>query len=344
LFRKVNADSKNASDKFLTNSSARAKHFVPGAFLKSLAPHNVSYCNFRYSLPDSLDIPERDVQYSPELGIHGHYRVVYNVIQASNYGSNKHKNNVTYCTHATPEFFYYLVEILYRWDGPVSIATFVPNTDASLIICLAERLCHCMPDMSRVSLHFVFPFNYPPEITSCPSSLILPTDCAAPTGLTSGPMETFRNIEGLTYPINVCRNVARIKADTTFILVSDVELFPSKNLVSNFMNMLNSLQKKSGTEYNAYVSKLVFVLPVFEIEASELIPSVKSKLLELYSQNLAFYFHRWVCNHCQRFPGLQRWILRKKQSLDNIVEVYFKIFYHYVCIILGMIINVKLQL
>jgi hypothetical protein len=36
------------------------------------------------------------------------------------------------------------------------------------------------------------------------------------------------------------------------------------------------------------------------------------------------YFHRWVCLHCQRFPGLQRWLQRKPSTENpNNIQVLF---------------------
>jgi hypothetical protein len=73
------------------------------------------------------------------------------------------------------------------------------------------------------------------------------------------------------------------------------------------------------------MKNFVFVLPVFEVDEKELnVPRTKEELLELYAQNKAVYFHRWVCLHCQRFPGLQRWLQRKPSTENpNIIQVHF---------------------
>lgn len=305
---------------FFSNYS-RIHQFVPGLFLKNYVQQNFSYCNYKYGLPNKLDLKETDIEFPPELGLDSEYRVVYNVLESS-FISNL-SLDVTYCTHATPEFFLYLAEILHRWQGPVSIAVFVPATDVSLIVCLLERLCPCLPDMTRVSLHFVFPSRYPPQLSQCSPNFKSPDGCITPYGLRTKAFQSFRSLESLTYPVNVARNAARINVRTTFILVSDVELFPSRNLVINFIKMVNELQKKSGAGIEACINKLVYVLPVFEVQNNEIIPDVKSKLLQLYSQSQAFYFHRWVCSHCQRFPGLQRWLLRKSSALDDKIEPFF---------------------
>lgn len=105
----------------------------------------------------------------------------------------------------------------------------------------------------------------------------------------------------MTYPINVARNVARTSANTARVLVSDIELLPSERLASGFLAMVHDRPPKLG---------VVFVLPVFEIDANEQPPSTKKELLSAAKAGLAVYFHRFLCPHCQRFPGLTRWMVR----------------------------------
>nr|CAD7452270.1 unnamed protein product [Timema tahoe] len=215
---------------------------------------------------------------------------------------------------------YHIVEIVHRWDGPVSVAVFVPYTDAGLCLAVVDHLCRCLPEMSQLSLHFIFPSTLPPIVSwtsvdynethmkspKKPEFL----DCSAPKDLFVGQFKTFRSQEGLTYPVNVARNVARRGAQTWHILVSDVELLPSEGLVPGFISMLSRFRKKRG--HYSTSTKFVFVVPVFEVDESlHNVPMTKEQLLDLYAQNKAVYFHRWVCLHCQRFPGLQRWLQRK---------------------------------
>ncbi|RZF40205.1 hypothetical protein LSTR_LSTR016718 [Laodelphax striatellus] len=302
-----------------TNSSA----FIPGMRLKDIEPSQRNFCNFKFGDTNSFKIDESDISLTPEHSENGIYRVVYNVIYGDSYHntSEESRNNVTYCTHITPEFFYYMAEIVDRWEGPISISVFVPSTDASMTLCLIERLCFCLPGMSRVAVHFIFPVEYPPDHWKCEPSLIVPQKCSVPEVVAKEKLETFRNREGLVYPVNVARNVARVSARTTFVLVSDVELFPSRQLVSRFLAMLQRLKEKSGKDFRTLLKYFVYVLPVFEVESDAYVPETKSELLNLHSQNRAVYFHRWVCLHCQRFPGLQRWLHRKLPQLDRIVQV-----------------------
>ncbi|XP_022191411.2 beta-1,4-glucuronyltransferase 1 [Nilaparvata lugens] len=304
----------------LSNSST----FIPGIRLKDVKPGTKNFCNFRFGDTHSFKIDDSDVSLTPEHSENGMYRVVYNVIYGDSYHntSEESRNNVTYCTHITPEFFYYMVEIVDRWEGPISISVFVPSTDASITLCLIERLCFCLPGMSRVAVHFIFPVEYPPDHWKCEPSLTVPQKCSVPEVIAKEKLETFRNREGLVYPVNVARNAARVSARTTFVLVSDVELFPSRQLVSRFLAMLKRLKEKSGKDFRTLLKYFVYVLPVFEVESDAYVPETKSELLNLHSQNKAVYFHRWVCLHCQRFPGLQRWLHRKLPQLDRIIQPF----------------------
>lgn len=42
----------------------------------------------------------------------------------------------------------------------------------------------------------------------------------------------------LLYPVNVGRNVAREAAQTHYILPSDIELYPSPNIIQKFLEMI----------------------------------------------------------------------------------------------------------
>lgn len=89
----------------------------------------------------------------------------------------------------------------------------------------------------------------------------------------------------MIYPINVARNVARIQANTTRVLVTDIELLPSQRLASGFMEIDREKTPKG---------RIVFVVPVFEIESNEVPPLTKKELLLATKAGLAVYFHRFV--------------------------------------------------
>lgn len=48
----------------------------------------------------------------------------------------------------------------------------------------------------------------------------------------------FRSIHNLSYPINVGRNIAREATMTHFVLASDIELYPTPDLIRTFLEMI----------------------------------------------------------------------------------------------------------
>nr|XP_012234474.1 PREDICTED: beta-1,4-glucuronyltransferase 1-like isoform X2 [Linepithema humile] len=204
---------------------------------------------------------------------------------------------VTLSTHATADQVYGIVELARRWEGPLSLAVFAPGLDAGLAVAQLDRACRCEPAMYKVSVHLVFPAGRPPVLGAVDYTQ---GDCVA-SDLQWRQAETERRKRNMMYPINVARNVARATANTSRVLVSDIELLPSVRLASGFMEMVHQRPPKVG---------MVFVLPVFEIESSEPPPATKRELLAASRAGLAVYFHRFLCPHCQRFPGLTRWMIR----------------------------------
>lgn len=49
---------------------------------------------------------------------------------------------------------------------------------------------------------------------------------------------TYIKRHKLIYPVNVGRNIAKSFAKTKYVLVSDIELYPSPNLSQNFIKMI----------------------------------------------------------------------------------------------------------
>ena len=107
------------------------------------------------------------------------------------------------------------------------------------------------------------------------------------------------------YLINAARNVARSSVSTRFVFTSDVELYPSPKLSENFESFIKKSNRSS--------SKLVYVVPAFEIDISERsrLPRSRSDLVRLYNNGKSVYFHARTCKQCQKFPKLRIWIKAK---------------------------------
>lgn len=106
----------------------------------------------------------------------------------------------------------------------------------------------------------------------------------------------------IVYPINVGRNIARSMAETHFVLVSDIELYPSLDLIPQFLKMVAECTAHI-TSYTPYV----FVLQVFEVQSNLQVPTNKSDLKELLEKNLAIPFHRDICSQCHSVPKYDAW-------------------------------------
>lgn len=93
-------------------------------------------------------------------------------------------------------------------------------------------------------------------------------DCSPPLQK----IETLRQTQKLTYPVNVGRNAARQASKTNFVLVSDIELIPSKGLNEQFANLLQRLTERRNSLLKIRASNtwtgrgFVYVLPVFEVK------------------------------------------------------------------------------
>ncbi|OXU17931.1 hypothetical protein TSAR_012079 [Trichomalopsis sarcophagae] len=269
-----------------------------GGYMADRSPGNVSYCRWQYGLPLSLSYLDQELIGSPESPAGAQNRVLPFVVR----GEADTLPQVTLCSHASADQVYGIVELARRWEGPISLAVFAPGEDVGLAVRMLDRACRCEPAMSKVSVQLIFPRSRPAALTSSLQS-IHRSDCAAvevqhSAGRANG---TERRRAGIAYPINVARNVARSLAPTQRVLVSDIELLPSERLASRFCAMLKGRSPKRA---------IAFVLPVFEVEAGERPPNNKRQLLAALRNGLAVYFHRFSCPHCQRFPGLTRWILR----------------------------------
>lgn len=139
--------------------------YRPGSFLKGVHPNDtLSYCDFNYGLPETLNWKSFRPHSSPEMGKKSPYRVIYDAIKSRDYQNVSKHEAVTYATQATVELVYHIVEIAKYWEGPISLSVFVPNYDLDITMQVMDHLCHCYPGMSKVSLHLFYPKKYPPKL------------------------------------------------------------------------------------------------------------------------------------------------------------------------------------
>lgn len=241
----------------------------------------------------ALDDDSRSMPQSPWWNIEsrGPYTVINNyVIQ----DGDQLIDSITYTTQGSFEFLHHSVMLCSRWDGPVSIAVYAPGDDikTALEIIYYLRRCRDSCVRSRISWHLIYDTNHGPDAhnLSFPDSLVnsfKQVSCSLDHDqLLTIFHSTYRSTNKLAYPINVLRNVARAQARTKYILASDIELYPSTNIVPMFKQLL---QRETAGELSQLINSSlphVYVLPIFEVKKGLQPPEKKNQLLDMVKKGM----------------------------------------------------------
>ena len=156
---------------------------------------------------------------------------------------------------------------------------------------------NCVPEKILVSTYVTFHIFFP--VDHMPVTLkTRKFDCQGDFKrlLTS---RTYKTAKKLDYPVNVGRMISRETAMTKHIFVADIELYPSPNLISKFLDMIIT---------NGPKEKTVYVLPIFEIDAESKIPRNKSELVNLIKISKVQIFHKKFCSPCHTVPEFEKWL------------------------------------
>ncbi len=94
---------------------------------------------------------------------------------------------------------------------------------------------------------------------------------------------TYRLDNGLEYPINLARNVAREAANSHWIFPIDNELIPSPRIVPAFLEMIAREEEKKKKDANR---RRIFVLPAFDIDKDHEVPRTKTELVRLFNKKV----------------------------------------------------------
>merc|ERR1740123_603864 len=90
----------------------------------------------------------------------------------------------------------------------------------------------------EATFHVFFDFAHTPaQVPRWKSLLNKRPNCLKPEGIAK-PSESYRKRNKLDYPVNVARNVARQTVSTHYVFPSDIELYPSPNLIPTFLEMI----------------------------------------------------------------------------------------------------------
>ncbi|XP_076367279.1 beta-1,4-glucuronyltransferase 1-like [Tachypleus tridentatus] len=240
--------------------------------------------------------------------VHGDFILVKNYISAVSLpGFNE---SVTLTTQGTYPYLHHAEVLCGRWDGPLSVAVYAPGTDLPVVLKIIFFLQQCGNScVSRnVSWHLVYDMKFGPDVEELknPENItgVFSINCTA--GMEALNLSSnFRKVHKLPYPINLLRNLARLQAKTYYVLPSDIELYPSVNIVSRFLQLV--AREKSGVT-PAPPAPHVYHLPIFEVKTNVPAPTTKEELVSLLKENKAIFFHKWVCDQCQRFPRRDEWV------------------------------------
>ncbi|XP_066141724.1 beta-1,4-glucuronyltransferase 1-like isoform X2 [Euwallacea fornicatus] len=251
----------------------------------------------------------------------GSYYVIYNFVKAQRkFGCTE---SVTLSTPADYRFLDNIIPLVDRWRGPISIALYAPGHDFYTTLNSIAYLRNCKPAIVRqlVSFHLVFDQEHTPNIKNPKGSLLDSYEdlynCSLPPPWQAANDEyMYKTQHGLFYPINVLRNVAKLASQTYFIFPSDIELYPTRRFIHLFMNF---------AKYNIALfgkhQRNVFVLPVFEILATQTIPENKTQLQKMLKMKTAIIFHQKVCVVCHRVIDSEKWVKAKETEGLNVFSV-----------------------
>lgn len=200
-------------------------------------------------------------------------------------------DSVTYSTQGTFEFLNHVENLCQRWDGPLSVAVYAPGDDFQLCLRLIYFMRTCRHECVRnnVSWHLIYDIRKGPD----PEKLSFPEEMADITNYNcSMNFENFYSVHTsvyrvenkLPYPINVARNVARLSAKTKYLLASDIELYPSVNIVKMFKKLLERERNNLVPTINPQTPH-VYVLPIFEVKANLKPPLTKKELRQMMKKS-----------------------------------------------------------
>lgn len=244
--------------------------------------------------------------FKPYLTQGGEFCVLPNAVLADDHSKFSAQDDVTLVTQSSLHYLNSALEQSRLWEGPISFALYLPSwTVVKSVHWTLLAMRYCSSDFRRkVSIHFFYPAKDPSCPVHPPPSLLLNfSDCQSSADNLLRKIVP-RNFNALAktkaYPVNVARNIARRASSTLLTLVADVELMPSSDFVTMFMEFYKFRHKIRAKE--------AFVVPVFELDFSRPLPRTKDELYEEARKELALPFHsKRIAYECHRIPSLGKW-------------------------------------
>ncbi|CAG0916936.1 unnamed protein product [Notodromas monacha] len=238
------------------------------------------------------------------------------------------KRVVTLATHSSPDRLHWASVQAAQWNGPISLAIFVPGFEFVHMTLILEYLFHCYPEFAEKSaINLVYPASSPPmeatvkEVKTFSSKLGSP-DCelAPPTkfaarlkaavasvmiGRDQGKPSHYRSLP-VPYPQNHLRNVARKTAPFEHVMLLDIDVVPSAGSCESLAEFFASEPTRAAV--GVHPVKTVFILPTYELsERLKQVPRTKAELLQLVSKKLAQPYHIQVFQPNQFATNFSLW-------------------------------------
>ena len=269
---------------------------------------------------DDPTIPPHEVDafkfnFKQENGVYDKWRlfkVNYFVLTGEKW-KDQSSRSTCLASQASVDRLYWLYTLVNHWDGPISIAVFVPDIEYSIAKSLLSFFTRCFPAIAeRISFSFIYPEEYPPMVNLNLDDVIKDVPCfqykdAVELLVEKRSPEMLKWRTSYPYPQNLHRNVARRMCQTKYIFTPDIDMIPNPSLARDLDTFLAG-QKSC--------QKCAFVVPTYEISTkSQNLPTTKLQLLPMIKQKLARIFHISVYVNNQKSSNLVQW--EKKVPQEN---------------------------
>ncbi|RXG53947.1 Beta-1,4-glucuronyltransferase 1 [Armadillidium vulgare] len=189
----------------------------------------------------------------------GNYRVLQNYVKATE--TFLCNESVTYATHGQLGFLHNLVEIASRWQGPISVAVYAPSESFQKTLDVIFHLRECGHNEVKklVTFHIFFDSDRMPNVIPKPNELLNPNINCSIKLHDIDYWNSSHHLNEFLYPVNVARNVAKSNSATYFYFTSDIELYPSLNIIPELLRenkqepgLDERSQKLMGKKFNSY--------------------------------------------------------------------------------------------
>lgn len=228
------------------------------------------------------------------------------------YFSNWEYNDVTVATQCSANHLHHVVKLWERWSGPISVAVFAPNLEASFATDAILSMQKCWPDMKkRVTFHLVYPTQHKADVSESSGTLNYNSCEELRQIIHDYGGDDSQNYKGdIPYPHNVLRNAARKGAATEFVFLIDVDVMPSLHMREGFNEFANKFNL-----YEEKEDKAVFVVPVFEILKGHQCPDDKADLKDAQmTRKEVRPFHNATCRWCHEPEDHDNWLMKPKNE------------------------------